>query len=381
MSVNFYFPTRLVSGPNCLEEKRDLLATLGKRALIITGGSGAKKSGALDEATAALAALGVEYEIYSGIGANPAIENCFEAAQQARAFGAEFVLAIGGGSVLDASKAAVLYAANDYAGVEEIYSVKPQRALPLVCVGTTAGTGSEADGAAVITNTEKKKKSFRYDITYPKVSFCDPRYTVSLPLRQTVSTALDALCHGVESWYNTSATDLSRAYSQRCVELVWPRLKQIAEGGFAAADMELRSDLLYGSVIGGMAISIAGTGYPHPAGYLLTEVAGVPHGAACGIYLSEYLGRVFETRADVKQQLCATVGSLDEMLAVLKVLTAHNIKLSSEMGERTMERVMAAANFAKTPTAHGESEAREIAFQFVDPQQSESVTGSWDFVG
>ena len=217
MNFSFFMPAQLLVGDNIVEENSALLAGLGTRCLLVTGKSSAKKSGALDDVTAALDSHGIPWQVFDGVGQNPLLSACHAAGAAAREFGADFLIGIGGGSPLDATKGAAIYAANPELTGRDIYDGHQNPALPFALVGTTSGTGSEVTRVAVLTDDETgRKRSVATPDLYARVSLGDPRrYTASLPRRFTISTALDAVAHSVESYFAKTTDPISRACAVR----------------------------------------------------------------------------------------------------------------------------------------------------------------------
>ena len=159
MDFNFHMPVHVVSGEGAVARNSTLLRTLGRRCLIITGGSSAKRSGALADVTAALDLWEIGWAVYDAVGPNPLVSACHEAGVVARSVRAEFIIGIGGGSPLDAAKAAAIFAANEELAPMDIFQREGANPpLPLALVGTTAGTGSEVSPVAVLTIDESGRK-------------------------------------------------------------------------------------------------------------------------------------------------------------------------------------------------------------------------------
>lgn len=278
--MQWYMPTRLYFGENCVREHTNALA-LGSHALIVTSATAAKRSGALEDVIAALTQNHITYSIFDRIGPNPRLSDCFDTAKTQ----ADFIIGIGGGSPMDAAKAIAVILENPGLDEKGLFALNFRAAKPIVCVGTTAGTGSEVTQVSVLTNSAGLKKSIRHDVLYPTLSFADPRYTAALPDSITRATAIDALSHCVESYFSRAATDLSRQYARRGCEIL---IEQFAkyDGAPKSADREA---LTLAALYGGLAISVTGTALPHALSYFLSESHGVPHGAACGIYLPYFL--------------------------------------------------------------------------------------------
>ncbi len=289
--MEFFFPTRIITGRGCVAENADRLSVLGDRCIIVTGGGSAKKCGALSDVANALESRSVAYTVYDKVTQNPLYTTCADGARKARECGAQFVIGIGGGSPLDAAKAVAFLAANPEAGEAEMYSQKlgsraPNKALPVVAVGTTAGTGSEVTQIAVITDSRGRKRSFRSENSFPVLALGDPGYTEFMPKSVTLSTAADALCHCIESFFNKTATEFSKSFALRGAKLITEVFRSFDAENVTA----LQRDRLYlGSLFGGVAISITATCIPHALSYFLTENHGVPHGTACAVWIPEFI--------------------------------------------------------------------------------------------
>ncbi len=333
MNMNFYVNTKVITGVGCVAKNAEKLSVLGKKCLIVTGAASAEKCGALGDVLSALEALKIEYEIYNKIRQNPTVESCFEAGLLARDFCADFILGIGGGSPLDASKAIAVVAANPNITEEMLYSMEWGKApLPVVAVGTTAGTGSEVTGVAVITNSKGFKKSFRNDLSYPVLSFGDPSYTMSLSDSFTRSTAVDALAHCVESFFNRSANDISKAFAVAGVKKLIKAFNKIAAEGTANLTLADREELYNASLFGGLAISVTGTAFPHAVGYFLTENYGVSHGTACAVFLNKFtdynLAVKPELAAEFFDEIRVSKPEFDTLIE--KITPAVDVKLTDE---------------------------------------------------
>lgn len=341
MNMNFFVNTRLITGVDCVKNNAERLGSYGDRCLIVTGASSAKKCGALDDVTEALDSTGVKYEIYDKICQNPTVESCFEAGKIASEFKADFILGIGGGSPLDASKAIAVVAANPDITEEKLYAMNwAEQPLPVVAVGTTAGTGSEVTSVAVITNSKGFKKSFRNDLSYPFLSLGDPKYTLSLSDSFTRSTAVDALAHCVESFFNRSSNDISKIYAVAGIRKLLKVFDKIMSGSTDKLTIEDREELYNASILGGLAIAITGTAFPHALGYFLTENYGIAHGTACAVFINEFV----DYNADVKPELTKEffdeirVDEIGFKTAVEKITPPIDVKLSDSDIEKLSVR-------------------------------------------
>lgn len=333
MNMNFFAPVRIITGKECVINNADVFASVGKKCLIVTGKTAAKKCGALDDVITALEKSGVEYDIYDGIGQNPSYESCLEAANKAKAMGADFITGIGGGSPLDAAKAVAVLTACTDTTPDALYSMNwDAKPLPIVAVGTTAGTGSEVTPVSVITSPEGLKKSFRAPTTYPAVSFGDPRYTESLSTEFTRSTALDTLSHCIESYFNRTTNDICRTFALKGISILLEMLDKTAKCEASDLTYEDREKLYCASLYGGLAISVAGTCFPHGMGYFLSEQFAVPHGNACAVYLEDFIDFNIEAEPEEAKGFFEALGKdRDTMVGLINSnLPYLGVKLSEE---------------------------------------------------
>ena len=364
MELNSFMPVRVISGKGVVRANSGVFAQYGNKCLIVTGGASAKKCGALDDCVAALEKEGIAYEVFSGVEPNPQTRTCFQAGVMARETGAQFIVGIGGGSPMDAAKAVAIYAADP--GMEELAVYQravPAKALPVLLIGTTAGTGSEVTGVSVLTNSVTgKKKSISGADCYAAVSFCDYSYTLHLPDPVTVSTALDAFAHAAESYLAASANDLSRLYAARAMALLRPFL--CALGSPMRLTEENREALYAASVYAGLAINISGTCFPHTVGYYLTENYGVPHGFACIAFLPELLRRA-------KKHCPEVLGAMEEALGIpakdLAALLARGVSFTVTISPAEAQKAVYTVpikNFDRSPGGFTEADARAALAAF-----------------
>jgi alcohol dehydrogenase class IV len=368
VKLDFYMPARLITGENSVVRNAGLFA-LGKKCIIVTGKRSAKASGALDDVLSTLDSVGCEHVLFDKIGENPLISTCTEGGRLAAEFGAEFVVGIGGGSPLDAAKAVAAFAANDGIQPLELYNVSTLKpSLPLIGIPTTAGTGSEVNPYSVLTlDGAGKKKTFNSPHSYFKYAFVDPKYTRSLGREYTVSTALDAFCHCIESYLSPKSTDISRMFAAFGAGHIWRVLVEgeLAEGepdagGFTYAQREA---LAYAATAGGVAINTTGTGFPHPLGYNLTLDRGTPHGKACAAFTGAYIkynSRTPEGERLLSEFAHAIGASAGEIAEVIPKLAAVDLNLDDETIKRYVEKVKDASNYANSPYKISEEEMAEI---------------------
>ena len=329
--MNFYMPAKLYTGKDVLSLHKDELAELGDVCYIVTGSSSAKKSGALDAVISVLDTCGISSHIYDKIAPNPTVDSCMEAGRDANIKGARFIIGIGGGSAMDAAKATAVFASNPTLDESTFYSTKwDVDPLPIVLVGTTAGTGSEVTNVSVLTDSAHRKHSLHDKRMYASLSFGDPSFTMSLPSSVTLSTGIDVLAHCTESYFCKKANDISKAFAVRGIKLLYSPLFEAASG--AELSFSQRQQLYDASILGGLAICVTGTAFPHNVGYYLTEKYNVPHGIACATFLPELLNYVSAVDESDSDAFYESLGLEKEDLIDLieKCLPYSDIEMSEE---------------------------------------------------
>ena len=284
----YYMPTKVIAENDCVISHSSDLAALGSHAFIVTGHSSSKKNGSLDDVKNALESRGVKYTIFDEVEENPSVETIMKARDTGIDCGADFVIGVGGGSPLDASKAIAVMMKNHKSSWEHLFdSSASDEHLPIAAVPTSCGTGSEVTGISVITRHDLKTKVSMAHKVFPNIALCDGKYLISAPKRIIANTAVDALGHMIESYINASASTFSRMCADTGMKL-WKSCKDLLIGS-SPISAETANDLLTASTLGGMAIAQTGTSLPHGLSYTLTYEGGIPHGAAVGLFQSGYL--------------------------------------------------------------------------------------------
>ncbi len=329
--MKYHMPVRTFTGDGAVFKNAALFAGFGVRCAVVTGRNAAVKSGAMADVSAALKANGISYCVYGEIEQNPSVGSCICAGRAANAFGASFVIGIGGGSALDAAKAAAVFAANPDLDEDRFYRKEWANApLPILLVGTTAGTGSEVTKVAVLTDSRGRKHSIHDERLFAAAAFGDPKYMEELPLPITLSTGIDVLSHCAESYFNRNADEISRAFAIRGIRLLAAPLLAAAEGrelGYAQ-----REALYDASILGGLAICGTGTCFPHTVGYYLTENYQIPHGFASARFLPALLELVQEKAAEYASRFYLELGiPREEILHLIRLsLPENNIRMTED---------------------------------------------------
>ena len=236
-----------------------------------------KVTGILDEA-------GLSYEVYSNIKPNPTIENVQQGVEAFKKSGADYIIAIGGGSSMDTAKGIGIIIANpDFADVRSLEGVAPtkNKSVPIFAVPTTAGTAAEVTINYVITDAEKNRKMVCVDPKdIPVVAFVDPDMMSSMPKGLTAATGMDALTHAIEGYITGGAWELSDMFHLKAIEIIARSLRAAVNN-----DPKGREDMALGQYVAGMGFSNVGLGIVHSMAHPLGALYDTPHGVANAIIL------------------------------------------------------------------------------------------------
>ncbi len=338
--MRFFNPVNVYIEKNCVKNHAAELTSYGKKAYIITGRHSAKANGSLDDVISVLEAGDISYAVYSDIEENPSVETVWKAAQIGKEEEVDFVIGIGGGSPLDASKAIALLIKNPEETTECLYQAKELETLPVIAIPTTCGTGSEVTAISVLTRHDTQtKQSIPYKI-FPKLALVDGTYLSFASKKIIINTSIDALAHCVESYLNASANAYNRMFSEYGLKS-WAKTKEVLLAD-STPDIETCEQLMLTSTIAGMAISHTGTSIPHAMSYEITYNKHVAHGPACGAFLSAYMKEyASHNEKDVKDILTLLeFESLDDFDTYLKKLIVP-AKVTAEEIEQYASSLMA----------------------------------------
>jgi alcohol dehydrogenase class IV len=295
-------------GAGALRRLPETVRRTGHRRVFVVTDPGLRAAGLIDRVIRTLAEAGIDCDVHDAIPPNPSTGAVDAAAAQAREFGEAAVVALGGGSALDAAKGVALLAVNPGSAAEFDHRVEPQRpGLPLIAIPTTAGTGAETNGFGVIEDTARHRKVYiGHDTVKPVASLLDPELTVGLPPLATAATGMDALVHGVESLASRGANPVSQGYAAQAVAVVSRWLPAAVEDG---TDLEARSQLLLGAHLAGLALSISGLGLVHGIAHAVTARVGAPHGLALSAVLPEVMAWCAPQAGDALARVAREMGA------------------------------------------------------------------------
>ena len=277
IAFKYFLPVNIEFGSGKVAKAGELTKPYGKKALIVTGHSSAKKSGLYDKVKDSLKAEGIDAVLFDKVAQNPLTTTAAEGAAFAKDNGCDVVVAIGGGSIMDCAKAIAFLAVNDGDVSDYIFGKKASdTALPIILIPTTCGTGSEGNGIAVLTNPDNgDKKSLRCNAIVAKVSIVDPECMMTMPKHVLASVGFDALCHNMEAYTSKIAQPFTDALSLYAVDLIAHNLVDVYKGTGSKDSWE---KITLASTIGGMVINTTGVtlahGMEHPASGLKDIVHG-----------------------------------------------------------------------------------------------------------
>ena len=275
-------------GPGAIQDIVSEVQGRGCKKVLVVTDKDLMKFQVATKVTGLLDSNGIAYAVYDKIKPNPTIENVQEGVQACKDSGADILVAIGGGSAIDTSKAVAIIMKNpEFADVRSLEGASPtkNKAMPIIAVSTTSGTAAEVTINYVITDTEKHRKfvcADPHDI--PVVAIVDSDMCASMPPRLCASTGMDALVHAIEGYITKGAWELTDMMHLKAIEIISKNLRQSVKG-----DPEGRKQMALGQYIAGMGFSNVGLGIDHSMAHPLSAVYDIPHGMACAILLAPVL--------------------------------------------------------------------------------------------
>jgi alcohol dehydrogenase class IV len=274
-------PTAIYFGRGMFGNSGDLAQLLGERPLIVTGRRAARSTGMLEALLEQVPAA----IVFDGVEENPGTLICERGAALCREHHCDAIIALGGGSAMDAAKAIAVLATNpgrcvDYLGAEK-YSAAP---LPIAAIPTTSGTGSEVTPYAVLVNeADNTKRTISGAALYPRVAICDPELTLTMPRAVTLATGLDALSQCMEGIVSRAGTPLGDVLAMEGICLLREHLPRVLA---APDDLDAREQVMFAALLSGCVIAQSGTTIVHGMGYAYTCHFNIAHGLANALLLA-----------------------------------------------------------------------------------------------
>lgn len=314
----FKIPRDIIYGENALEH----LSTLkGKKATIVTGGNSMKRFGFIDEAKAQLEKAGMQVSIVDGVEPNPSIDTVIRGGKEMQEFGPDWIIALGGGSALDAAKIMWVYYEYPDTKFEDLvagkFPVLRTKAKFIACP-STSGTASEITAFSVITDTKNhiKYPLVSYEMT-PDIALLDANIPAKMPKHITANTGMDVLTHAIEAYVSTAATSFTDPLALEAIKLVFKQLREAYENG---DNIKAREDMHNASALAGMAFTNASLGLVHSTAHKIGGEFGITHGLANAIllpYIIEYNSKKTDKFKELEKQL-----EVSDLVAAIKELNA-----------------------------------------------------------
>lgn len=287
MEWEYMQPVVIHFGNGKIKELGDEILNFGgKNGILITSPS-FEKRGIVEKIKSD--SKGLIKVVYSNISPNPDVAECEECISLIKKNDCDFVVAVGGGSVLDCSKAAAVMCMSDRPVKEYLddAGLLPDKSIPLIAVPTTAGTGSEITCVSVLSDHERGlKKPLSCKAFYPELAIVDPELTYSVPKHITASTGMDVLCHAIEAYWSKYHQPICDSLAFHAASLVFEYLRTAVN---EPDNKEAREKMAEASVIAGLAFTIPKTTSAHACSYPLTNYLGIAHGEACALTIDYFL--------------------------------------------------------------------------------------------
>ena len=311
LNFNYFGPTKVIFGPGSIGELSMEVSALGRKAFLVTD-RGIIETGLVDQVKEKLGNLLAG--VYADVPQDSGMDVVDQGAESALASGADVIVSVGGGSVIDTAKGMCIVmkeggGLKDFQGMQML----TRQQTPHVVVPTTAGTGSEVTSGAVILDKDQGQKIIIFEyFNTPRVAILDPRMTEKLPANLTASTGMDAMTHAVESYVSQTRNPISDAAALHAIKLIVKYLPMAVENG---ENLMARGQMQIAALLAGWAFSNAMLGLVHAMAHSLGAICRIPHGLANGILLPHVMrynsDEVPELTADIAQAMGVAVRAMD----------------------------------------------------------------------
>lgn len=283
ISSVFQSPKKIIYGEGSVEQVGIETKKYGSKVMIITGRSSSKKTGALDKIIDSLKSENLQYIVFDKVESDPSVDTVDLGTKIAKEEDVNVIIALGGGSPLDAAKA-ISIMINNPGNIVDYESKEPQiHGVPVIAVPTTAGTGSEVSRFIVITDTKRKiKMLIGGEALVPEVAILDGELTLMVPPDVTAATGMDALTHAIEAYISKKAQPATNVQAISAISIISNNLAKAVQNG---ENIEARNNMLFAQMQAGFAFSNASVALVHAMSRPLGAYFGVPHGLANAILL------------------------------------------------------------------------------------------------
>ena len=358
--LNYFLPPQIEFGDGAIQNLGEHVKTFDGKKPFLVSDTGVINAGILAKATDALAASGLSSATYSDIEPNPTDISVTHGVEVYKAEACDVVIAVGGGSVMDAAKAIRLLATHepptgevsnlapyyaDVGGVERIRGDMP----PLICVPTTAGTGSEVSQGAIITDTSLqttnrwRKRAIVTPFNMANIALLDPGITLGMPSALTAATGMDAITHGIEAYVATKYHPIAEGVALQALRMLSANIQQVYHNG---EDVTARGEMLFGSCMAAFSFQ-KGLGAVHSLAHQLSTDAPIPHGVANAILLPPVMEFNFSHASEKYAEVARALGidtsdmEIDEAgYAAIDKIRAFNaeLKMPAGLGDAGLDR-------------------------------------------
>lgn len=325
-------PTRIIFGSSSVDRAGDLAGQLGSHALLVCGQRAMRAYGVLDRVSMRLKAEGLMVTVYDGVSSDPRSDEVDEVVGISRERSCDVLVGLGGGSALDAAKAASV--AMDCESVSEIVGktlAPADSSLPVLAIPTTAGSGAEVTKGAIITDVERSFKSgIRGEDVFPRIAIIDPDLTATMPPEVAAETAFDALTHAIEPYVARKANPLSEVMSETATRLLGRQLPHVASGEL---DPEQRAALSFAALLGGLTVATASTCLPHRLQQAMGAVPNLnlSHGRGLAAVYRAWLEHAYPYAFTKFDHLGKLLGDEDIHTAIERIQT--ELDLTARLGD------------------------------------------------
>lgn len=333
MDFQYNLPVNLIFGRGKADCVGAVSAKYGKKALVVTGASSTKKSGLLDRTLASLMSAGVDCTVFDKVTQNPLTTTVYEATEIAKENGCDMVIGVGGGSIMDAAKAAAFCCVNGGDISDYIFGKKQGKgALPIILLPTTCGTGSEGNQIAVLTNPDTKDKKALYTMQImPSASIVDPEVMTTMPKSVLSSVGFDAFTHALEAYTSKKANPLTDVQAHLAIKLIAENLPKLMSD---YSNKDAWDAVSLAATLGGMVIGSAGVSAAHGMEHPVSGLKNVVHGRGLAALTPPIVERLAPALPEKFAEISRLLGGKDETdcaESIRKFL--RSIELEVNLGE------------------------------------------------
>lgn len=367
----YYLPVNLIFGAGKFNLIGKETLKYGKKVMIVTGQGSTKRSGLLDKAKKLIEDEGGNTVVFDEATPNPLASTVIKGTKIAKENDVEIIVGIGGGSIMDCSKAIAFAALNDGNIFDYIYGIKSgDKALPLILVPTTCGTGSEGNSFAVITDDETKdKKSLRNNAVIAQASIVDPEVMKTMPKGVLASVGFDALCHCMEAYLSKICSPITAIIALEGIRLIGENLVKVYED---YDNIQAWSAVSLASTYGGMVINQAGVAAPHGLEHPASGLRNITHGKGLAALTPVIYKRTISSAPEKFSVISKLIGGKDEndcVEKIIEILEKLNLKTTLRAEGVKEEDVdwmtenafkVSAASIQNNPKVFTKEEVREI---------------------